>query len=622
VALPRKSAKNLAHNRKLRSTGTKSKARVGHAADPSAGLKKELDQRSPELAEALEQLVAAGDILRIIASSPKDAQPVFDSIAHSAARLCQARFCHVFQYDGELIHFAAHHGLAAEGIEAIRRAYPIPPGHTSAAARTILNGTIEQIPDVHADPDYKHGRLAQVVSYRSTVAVPMLKDGRPIGAISVARSESGYFPERQVELLRIFADQAVIAVENARLFDEVQAQKRELSKALEHQTATNEVLNVITRSPTDAQPVFDAIVQSAARLCEAMFSLVFLYDGDLLRPAATHNFTPEALHRLFQTYPKRPDRSLLAGRAVLDGRIAHVPDLLSDREYSHRLALAGNWRAGLSVPMLQDGKAVGAISVAKAEAVAFSERQIQLLTTFADQAVIAIQNVGLFDEVQARTRELSESLESQTATGEVLNVISRSPAQLQPVLDAIVNTAARMCAAEYSYIAKYEDNVLRYVAHVRVSDEHLKFLADPIRVDRGAVIGRVVFEKRTVHVPDVLADSEFDRLEWQKVGKQRTVLGVPLLREGTLIGVIILARTSVAPFTKKQIDLVTTFADQAVIAIENVRLFDEVQARTRDLSERWSSRPRPRRCCRSSRRRPGSWSPGLRDHARERGAPL
>src|SRR5262249_18276308 len=191
----------------------------------------------------------------------------------------------------------------------------------------------------------------------------------------------------------------VIAIGNVRLFDEVQARTQELTEALEHQTATSEVLNVITRSPTDAQPVFEAIVQSAARLCEAMFSLVLLYDGDLLRLAATHNFTPEVLNILFQTYPKRPDRSVLGGRAVLDGRIAHVHDLLADPEYSHELALAGKWRAALAVPMLRDGKPVGAISVGKAEPIPFSERQIQLLTTFADQAVIAIENVRLFDEV-------------------------------------------------------------------------------------------------------------------------------------------------------------------------------------------------------------------------------
>src|SRR5262245_18852198 len=306
------------------------------------------------------------------------------------------------------------------------------PGRGTVLGRALIEGKVVQIPDVLNDPDYALGDVIKKVGARTMLGVPLLREGSPVGVIVLTRRTVQPFSEKQIELVTTFADQAVIAIENVRLFDEVQARTRDLSEALEHQTATSEVLNVITRSPTDAQPVFDAIVQSAARLCEAMFSLVFLYDGDLLQLGATHNFTPEVLKTLFQTYPKRPDRSVLAGRAVLDGRITHVPDLLADQEYSHQLALAGNWRAGLAVPMLRDGKPIGAISVAKAEPVPFSDRQIQLLSTFAEQAVIAIENVRLFDEVQARTRELSESLEQQTATSDVLRVISSSPGELEP----------------------------------------------------------------------------------------------------------------------------------------------------------------------------------------------
>jgi GAF domain-containing protein len=211
------------------------------------------------------------------------------------------------------------------------------------------------------------------------LGVPLLRERILIGVLNIARSAARPFTDKQIELATTFADQAVIAIENVRLFDEVQARTEELTEALEHQTATSEVLNVISRSPTDAQPVFDAIVQSAARLCEAVFSAVFLYDGDLLHVAATNNWTSELLNIVSRTYPKRPDRSTVAGRAVLDGKIAHVHDLLADQEYSRELALAGNWRVGLSVPMLRDGKPVGTISVGKAEAVPFSQRQIQLL---------------------------------------------------------------------------------------------------------------------------------------------------------------------------------------------------------------------------------------------------
>src|SRR5215471_843493 len=318
---------------------------------------------------------------------------------------------------------------------------PLAIDRGNAAGRVLVDGRIVHIPDVEADPEFTFLEGTRLAGIRTILGVPLVREGSPIGVIVLQRRRVQPFTDKQIELATTFADQAVIAIENVRLFDEVQAQKRELSEALEHKTATSEVLNVITRSPTDAQPVFDAIVQSAARLCEAMFSLVFLYDGDLLRLAATHNFTPEVLRELLQTYPKRPDRSVLAGRAVLDGRIAHVPDLLADREYSHQLALAGNWRAGLAVPMLRDGKAVGAISVARTQAVPFSERQIQLLTTFADQAVIAIENVRLFTELQASNRDLSESLQQQTATSDVLGVISRSPGQLEPVFQAMLANA-------------------------------------------------------------------------------------------------------------------------------------------------------------------------------------
>ena len=338
---------------------------------------------------------------------------------------------------------------------------------------------------------------------------------------------------------------------------------RERDEALEQQTATSEILTVISSSPTNAQPVFDAIAESAARLCEGVFSVVWLYDGDLLHYAASHNFTPEVLDRISNTYPKRPDRSVAAGRAILDGRIAHVPDMLADPAYAHELALAGNWRASIAVPMLHDGKSIGAISVGKAEAVPFSERQIQLLTTFADQAVIAIENVRLFNETQ-------EALEQQTATSEVLKVISSSPGELQPVFGTILENATRICEARFGTLNLYDGDAFHSVA--------LHNPPPPFATRRGEVI-------RIVHVADVEADPDYALTEARKIGGFRTVLGVPLMREGTPIGIIMLTRSKMRPFTDKQIELVTTFADQAAIAIENVRLFESVEARTRELAK-------------------------------------
>ena len=255
----------------------------------------------------------------------------------------------------------------------------------------------------------------------------------------------------------------------ANLQEQLHSRTRELDEALAHQAATSEVLNVIRRSPADAQPVFDAIVQSAARLCGANFSVVYLYDGDRLRIAATNNFTPEAKnlsHALQQL--KRPDRSQLGGRAILDRKLVHVPDVLTDPEYSRELALAGGWRAVLAVPLLHDGKPVGAISIAKAEPKPFSEQQIQLLNTFADQAVIAIENVRLFEAEQQRTGELSESLEQQTATSEVLRIISSSPGDLEPVFEAMLQNSVRICEAGFGQMFLCEGDNVRLVATVGV----------------------------------------------------------------------------------------------------------------------------------------------------------
>jgi GAF domain-containing protein len=550
----------------------------------NARLFDEVQARTHELTETLEQQTATAEILRVISISPTDAQPVFETIVRNAVSLCDTLFANVFRFDGEWLHFVASHNVGPDYVELLRTKYPMRPDSSQVSGRVLLTKSVVRLEDVLTDPDYDQ-RFPAAMGWRRMLGVPMLRKGDPIGVIVVGWAEPGPIPAIQEELLKTFADQAVIAIENARLFDEVQARTRELSEALEQQTATSEILRTIASSPGDAQPVFDTVARSVARLCDVRFCQVFRFDGKLIHFAAHHGLLPEAVEDIRGTYPMTPGRGSAVARAILRRAVEQIPDIYADPDYGRRhLADLMNFRSVVAVPMLKEGRPIGAIAMARAEPGHFPEQQIELLRTFRDQAVIAIENARLFDEAQARTRELSEALEYQTATSEVLNVISRSPTQLQPVLDAIVQTAARLCSAEYSFVTRYADSKCYLVAANRVDADHIQYLSrNPVSVDRGSVTGRVAIEKKTMHVADVLADPEFNRFEWQKVGKQRTILGVPLLREGNLIGVMILARTSVAPFTEKQIELVTTFADQAVIAIENARLFDEIQDKSRQL---------------------------------------
>jgi signal transduction histidine kinase len=363
----------------------------------------------------------------------------------------------------------------------------------------------------------------------------------------------------------------------ANLREQLDQSRRELKEALEHQTATSEVLDLISRTPTNVQPVFNAIIESAVRLCDAVFGVVWRYDGELLHYAASHNFTPDVLDQIFKAYPKRPDRSIAAGRAILDGRIAHVPDMLADPGYAHELALAGNWRASLAVPMLHDGKAVGAISIGKAETGPFSERQTQLLTTFAAQAVIAIENTRLLNE-------LRESLEQQTATAEVLRVVSSSPGELEPVFEAMLANATRICEAELGMLWRPEVDGFRPAALHGVAPE-LAGMRQRERIfhfDPETPLGRVAQTKQLEHIGDAGRDRAYVKglqpfKEFVDVFGVRTILIVPMLKETALIGVIAIYRKEVRPFTDKQIALVQNFASQAVIAIENTRLLNELR---------------------------------------------
>ncbi|MEO8443100.1 MAG: GAF domain-containing protein, partial [Betaproteobacteria bacterium] len=536
-----------------------------------------------ETRESLEQQTAISQILGVISSSPTDVQPVFDTIAERAARLCDAIFGFVFTFDGEWIQLGSIFGMDPPGVEVMRRQCPLRPGGHTIVGRTISEGTLVHVPDVLVDSQYELRESAEVAGFRGCLGVPMLREGNIIGAITVTRAEVGRFTDKQVDLLKTFADQAVIAIENVRLFKELDARNRDLTESLNQQTATAEVLKVISSSPTDVQPIFDTIVESVVRLCDGLFSAMFTFDGELIHQVAQHNFTPKAIAEVKRLYPARPSRAHGSARAILDRAVVHIPDVELDAEYAHRdLTRAVGLRSGLFVPMLRDGDPVGVIMVARAEAGPFSDSEIGLLKTFAAQSVIAIENVRLFNETK-------EALERQTATGEILAVMSGSPTDVQPVFDAIVKSGARLFSGAAVAVLLAESDHVRLAS---IADESPHRCARyqavfPIPLTRDYMNAAAILDHSLVDVPDALDPPG----EWS-AGVQnfastgyRAITIMPMTRGDTAIGTVNVVRVAPGPLTDKQIELLKTFADQAVIAIENVRLFKEIQARNRDLTE-------------------------------------
>src|SRR5262249_6331801 len=411
-----------------------------------------------ELAEAREQQAATAEILKVISSSPMDLRRGVGKIANRRARLCDAYDAAIHQVDGDALPLVAHHGP-------VHTLDSLPLARGVVAGRAILDRQTIHVADLQAERDeYPEGSdNARRLGFRTNLTVPLIRAGTAIGVISIRRPEARLFSDKQVALLQVFADQAVIAIENARLFEAEQASKRELQESLEFQTAMSDVLGVISRSPSDLQPVLQAIVETAARLCQADFADFRLLQAGLYRVAATT--ADEAVHvRNLRNNPIAPGRGSVVGRTALERRTVHVPDAQADSEYTFAVEL-GPVRTLLGVPLVRDDVAVGVIVLFNRIVRPFTQKQIALVTTFADQALIAIENTRLFEEVQARTKELQDSLDRQTATSEVLGVISRSPNEVQPVLDTIVATAQRLCQAERAIVWRLEGETFRAVAH-------------------------------------------------------------------------------------------------------------------------------------------------------------
>ena len=504
----------------------------------------------------------------MITGSPTDLQPVLDAIAESAARLCSAKDAVIRLVEGNVLRMAAHQGPIPFFASA-----ELPIDRGSITGRAVVEGRPVHIEDLLAVAATEFPRIflasAESKGDRTQLAVPLIREGVAIGAILIRRTTVDPFTDKQIALLKIFADQAVIAIENVRLFKEIQERNAELREALEHQTATAEVLGIISRSPTDVQPVLDAIVESAAGVCGLEYLTLRLREGSVIVPRAHFGSLPTA----------RAEVSIeeLHIRWINEHGTLHIPDVKVQTDFP--MGFRSDTRTYLAVPLHQKGEFVGGLIARRTEVRPFTPAQIKLLETFADQAVIAIENVRLF-------QELKESLEQQTATSEILGVIASSPTDIQPVLDAVAESAARLCDATDAQISRVEGDFVRQWASYGTQPAPGQEEKRPIT--RGLVGTRAIVDRQTVHIHDLATESDKDfpesKILQQRFGT-RTILATPLLREDTPIGVINIRRTEVRPFSDKQVKLLETFASQAVIAIENVRLFKELGERNAELRE-------------------------------------
>jgi len=554
---------------------------------------RDLTQAHAQVTEALEQQTATSEILRVISRSPTDVQPVFDIIVRSVVKLCGGLFSTAFQFDGELLRLAAHHNVGPEGLAELHRVYPAHPTRGLPAGRAILERAVVHIPDAELDPEIQVRGLSRLIGWRSALIVPMLREDAPIGVITVSRATAGLFTHREIELLQTFADQAVIAIENVRLFTELEVRNRDLTESLDRQTATAELLRVISQAQTDIQPVFEAIADSAMRLFGAWSAAVFRYDGELTSLAAARGGLPGSAESFAARLrvPWRPTDDMPPGRALLTRAVQHVADVNADPSWGPQLyqdASERGFRSVVAVPMLRGRDALGVIAITRARVGGFSATEIGLLQTFADQAVIAVENARLLTELEARNCDLTETLEQQTATAEILRAIGTSPTDAQPVFEGIARSAVSVCRALGCAVFFIEGDVIHLAATHGVRPERVERFRTqfPAPVSAEPEFARVIREGM-FHLADIENNpgATAEQIEFARLGGYRTRLMVPMVRGDSVLGVIAVTREALTPFPDRQVDLLKTFADQAVIAIENVRLFKELEARNRDLTE-------------------------------------
>ena len=544
--------------------------------------------------EALEQLAAASEVLKVISSSPGDLQPVFEAMLENATRICEAKFGTLYLAEDDLFRVAAQHNAPPELGDFQRRRGSFQPLPGSLFDDVMRRKQVGHVADITAEAVTT--AATRLSGARSTVYVPMLKDDELIGVFAIYRQEVRPFSDKQIALVQNFAAQAVIAIENTRLLNELRQRTDDLTELLEQQTATSEVLKVISSSPGDLQPVFETMLENAIRICEAKFAHMFRYRDGTFRTVATYN-TPPAFKEFLNRGPVPASPETILGQIVCDPRTVQVEDITKLEIYANRHPFAvagvelGGIRTLLTVPMIKDGALIGTISIFRQQVRPFTDKQIELVTNFAAQAVIAIENTRLLNELRQRTNDLTESLEQQTATAEVLQVISSSPGTLAPVFEAMLEKAMQLCEAAFGGVWKLEGDRYVAVALRGVPDRYAAFLAETTIVPGpGTAPYRLLHGEPLVHNVDLAAEEPYrvgdpQRRALVDIGGARTALQVLLRKEDAVLGVITIYRQEVRPFTDKQIELFQSFAAQAVIAIENTRLLNELRQRTDDLTE-------------------------------------
>jgi signal transduction histidine kinase/putative methionine-R-sulfoxide reductase with GAF domain len=574
-----------------RSRKAKTLKAVRHSSSSASGQETEVAQLRRELHETREQQTATADVLKVISRSTFDLQTVLDTLVESAARLCEADMAQIMRPTEAGYYVAARYGFSSEYVE-YHKTLTTPSGRASLTGRVLLEGKAVQIPDVLADPEYSLAEPQRLGGYRTHLGVPLLRDGSPIGVILVSRRTVRPFDSKQIELVTTFADQAVIAIENVRLFEAEQQRTRELTESLEQQTATSEVLRVISSSQGELEPVFQAMLANATRICEAEYGMLWRTEGEGFRPVALHGVPPALaeMRQREQVFHLGPEIPL--GRIAQTKRLEHIADATKELAYVNGLQPFREFvdvfgaRTFVLVPMLKDTALVGVIAIYRKEVRPFTDKQIELVKNFAAQAVIAIENTRLLNELRQRTEELGSSVSELRALGEISQAVN-STLDLEAVLSTIVAKAVQLSGTEAGAI--YVFDPLQREFHLRATygmDQQLieALTQRHIGLDDPNV-AQALAQPEPFQVPDLRETASSAVNEIILRAGFRAVLVTPLMREQEIVGALVVRRRTPGEFPKNTVDLIKTFAAQSALAIQNARLFHEIEDKSRQLEE-------------------------------------